>query len=328
MNDDAFWTRLDRYLAGDATPEERAEVERWVAESPARAELLASLRAVGGQGTWDTDAAWLHMTQQMGQAAQTDLAARRAEGTVRNARSAAWLKAAALAALLIGGMVTWRLISSSAGETAIAEVSVTAAGQRDTVNLPDGSIVVLAPESRIESRYTAAFRQIRLAGEAFFDVVSEPGRPFRVETGTALTEVLGTEFNVRARTDTSTSWVVVREGRVSVRSRNNGDSVVLAAGQVGLASADSVTVLNARADRWLAWLEGDLEFDNAPLTEVIAELERWFDTDVRLADAALAARRVSGRFNAESVEDVLRALELTLAVQARQDSAGWSIHNR
>jgi transmembrane sensor len=326
MNDDAFWTRLDRYLAGEATPAETAEVERWMSEDARRPKFIEALRDKP-RHTWNIDAAWQRTRLRMGRVdpIETHLTDEVAPPAGRQP----WLKAAAIAALLTGAVAVWQFgIRERAAPADAVIIAMTTAGQRDTVTLTDGSVAILAPETRIESGASGRIREVKLSGEAFFDVVADAEHPFRVEAGSAMVEVLGTEFSVRARNDTASAVVVVREGRVSLRPGNQRDGVVLGEGEVGQAGPDSAFVLDSDAERWLAWLAGDLQFESAPLTDVVAELERWFGQEVHLADVSLGERRVTGRFAASSIEQILDALALALGLGFEQDGSGWTIRSR
>jgi transmembrane sensor len=121
-------------------------------------------------------------------------------------------------------------------------------------------------------------------------------RPFRVRAGGVLAEDLGTEFVVRqvALADQNSVRIAVREGIVAVRSGNTpnaGDT--LRARDVALASDTAVVVRrNQELDAYFAWTRGQLVFDNTPLTEVAAELSRWFDIDVQV-DSSVASRPLS-----------------------------------
>src|SRR5690606_19489240 len=71
---------------------------------------------------------------------------------------------------------------------------------------------------------------------------------------------------------------------------------------------------DADADAYTAWAEGRLVFHRAPLHEVVAELARWYDIEVRVADSTTAARRVPASFDGEAPMDVLRFIALSLGL--------------
>jgi transmembrane sensor len=311
---------LDRYLNGEAGPRERARVDAWLAADPARRDMLDAMRRdlAGQPHAFDAEVAWRSVRARID--AEPASAERQPAGMVPPGGRTILLRAAAIAVLLLGGWTAWRAMRSAPAVPAATRVS-TAAGQRDTVALPDGSTVILAPASQLSVvAFTGAERTVELSGEAFFTVVRDPDRPFRVRSGPARTEVLGTAFAVRSRQPGSVI-VAVREGVVSLAGSDTALAIRLGAGQVGRLVDTTPELLGSDSRIWLSWLDGVLEFDGARLTDVAAELSRWFSAPVTLADSSLADRTVTGRFVTSSPDAALDALALTLGIRwARRDS--------
>jgi transmembrane sensor len=321
MNDSIPNELIDRWLSGEATQAERERVDAWVAAEPSRAAMLAALRSAldrdSRESPWEVDAAWQRVRERI--KGDTVTAAPVHE---RGSWVAALRRAAVLAAVLIGGLAVWRMIGAERAVPAGGFAAVvTAAGQRDTVALADGSTVILAPSSRLVAlAVDDTVRAFELSGEAYFSVEPDAARPFRVRSGEAATEVLGTRFTVRAR-DGAPVTVAVRDGRVSLSS--GPSAITLMAGQAGsVAGAGAPELLEGDSEVWLAWLDGVLEFDGDRLADVVAELSRWFGRDVSLADPSLADRRVTGRFVTTTPEHALDALSIALGVSwSARDSA-------
>lgn len=168
--------------------------------------------------------------------------------------------------------------------------TTTAFGETTTLTLADGSTVALNSGSTL--RYPRAFgeeRIVELDGEAFFDVVHDPTRTFRVRTFNAQVEVLGTAFNVRARaTDADPETAVaLYEGAVRVEHAATQTAQRLVAGQrveLGTAGAGAVTSF-ATGETRPDWQQGRFTLTNRPLSTVIAEAERRFDVSIEFSDA-------------------------------------------
>lgn len=219
-----------------------------------------------------------------------------------------------------GSRLLSRIVApGSAGSTAV-DVR-TGVGERRTVELPDGSQVVLGVRSRLQMDPTSA-RTVRLDGEASFTVRHDAEHPFRVVAGGVVTEDVGTEFAIRAYLEGREVRVAVREGAVSVaREGSRQPPVVLQARDLVRVAADSVQVRTGVAvDRYFAWQRGELVFDDTPLADVARELSRWYGVEVRFADPALAARHLTATFTSEPVDEVLRVIGLSAEVRfERQD---------
>ncbi|MGQ0703373.1 MAG: FecR family protein [Gemmatimonadales bacterium] len=319
------WPVLARYLAGESPPEEASQVRRWLAEDPSRAGALQELDQVTRAGlpaqrSVDVEAALRRVKTRFGEAEVIALPVRRRWPVTA-------LAIAAGLALLVSGALLWRTLPWSRAAVP-ATTYATGIGRTDSVALPDGSTAVVGPHSRLTilAGYGAEGRgrTVELEGEAFFDVVHDVSRPFRVRAGRVVVQDLGTRFSVRS--DAEGVRVVVESG--SVRVEGNVRAAVrridLRAGQAITWRGNSVPPqLHLSTDQDLAWLKGQLSFDNASLLRVREDLRRWYGLELVLADSALASRHVTARFAGEPVEQVLRTLALSLGatVERRGDSA-------
>lgn len=235
----------------------------------------------------------------------------------------ALLSAAAMLAL--GGWFWW---DNHAG---VVREFATGPGEIREADLPDGSKVTLNAGSRLQVRFYPRRRETVLdQGEAFFQVAADRSRPFTVDSGASQVKVVGTAFNVRAGPPAVV--VKVLEGQVEVRADRaaaGGRRLLLGAG-AGL-SIDprdhSTHPVAAGADTVGDWRSGQLVFQQAPLAEVAAELERYLGQPVRLeGDARLAALSVSGVALTARPEVFLRALPHLLPVRLVADAGGgWRI---
>lgn len=329
------WELLQRYLAGDCAPEERERFEAWLAESPVHRQVVHELREVAVQSRRrvapEREEQLLAQLKQRLEPAAPPLRAIRVlpRPMPQRSRWVARAKAAAVAALLVGGGAATYLIRSDLLPTAgsIADpamrVVTTPAGQRAAFNLPDGSRVILGVASTIE--YPAAFgtsRNVRLKGEAYFEVEHDEERPFVVRAGDLVATDLGTEFVVRAYAEDQGGRVVVREGKVGLRSAAapaDAPERILEPGELGrLSTTGDPIVERVDPEAHLAWTEGRLVFEGAPLSEVVVELGRWFDVEFQLADSALASRDLYASFDNQSLTSVLNEIAPTLRLRYEQ----------
>lgn len=295
----ADWDRLGRYVAGELSPAEAGEVERWLAENAEDAKMLAALNA----GTRNLPAS-----------RPVDVEAALRQVKARLAPRTPWRMYAALAAAaVIVAIVGSQVAGDRSGDITSSTEYSTSVGQRDSVVLDDGSRVLLGPASRV----TVSGREVLLTGEAYFVVTHDAKRPFTVRAGGAVIRDIGTEFSVHSDHDADVR-VVVREG--SVQLTRNADSVVLVAGDVGaLTAAGNVTANRgaATADD-LAWTTGRLVFRDAPISELGADLRRWYGVELRVTDSALLQRHFTGSFAGESPTRVLNVIALAFGARAER----------
>jgi transmembrane sensor len=269
--------------------------------------------AFRGAPDLDIDAAWRRVSARVREPEVRVLPIRRPWGSIA-------LRAAAAVALLVGGVAIWRGAASGGGP-GVPEVRVvsTLPGQTDSVRLSDGTRIVVGPGSEliVPAGYGETARTVDLKGEALFDVIHDDQRPFTVRAGRALIEDIGTTFTVR-NDDDGVVRVVVTSGSVRLQG------VVLQQGDRGIVGPDGMPVAEraaATADD-LAWMRGQLVFDDAPLARVRAGIRRWYGVEV-LADSSLAGRHLTATFSGEPIQRVLDVIGLAFGarVERRGDTA-------
>lgn len=226
--------------------------------------------------------------------------------------------AVALAACLVLAVVLWPQF----GKHDTSTTYQTAMGQRDTVSLPDNSRVMLNTDSSITVTYSDEQRHVKLSrGEAWFEVTPNKQRPFHVDAGEARITAIGTAFNIQLREGGTD--VTVTEGVVRVTERaETGARVpateVLHINQRLFTGGHGWTVSTSEdTSRQLAWQRGELVAEEMPLPELLDQLQRYHPTRLLIGDPDLAVLTVSGVFQLDQPQATLKALEVTLDLEAR-----------
>lgn len=212
---------------------------------------------------------------------------------------------------------------------------VTHKGSRSQVKLPDGTTVWLNAGSKLDypKQFTGKQREVTLEGEAFFTVTKDAKRPFMVRTKSFSIRVLGTEFNVRAYPQEDSAVTSLVTGVVEVVLDEKKNQVVrlkpnekLSIPTIQLMEEDSVeqaapvvikliksplTIVRDSVVTETAWKENKLAFKRMPLEKVAIMLEQWFGVEIRFKNENKRQEYLTGVFQDESLEEVLKALELT-----------------
>lgn len=205
-------------------------------------------------------------------------------------------------------------------EKVFADITISVPeGSTTRTILPDGTNIHLNSCSSIT--YSQGFgvkdRNVRISGEACFEVTHNEDIPFVVNSGNLEVTVLGTVFNFRDYPEDVEAAVSLSEGRISLRNissydktvsyLNPGQSLVLDK-QNGRLSVSSNDVANS-----MLWMDGTLFFDELKLCDIARELERAYNVHISIANSKLAEMRIYGSFmtREQRIEDILDILSST-----------------
>lgn len=191
----------------------------------------------------------------------------------------------------------------------------TATGQQSVIHLADGTIGYLNTDTTIDVSFGPAGRRINLLkGEALFEVAKDPARPFEVSAHGGRAVALGTTYAVRADFRSGATAVTVAEGIVSVRTGdgNTSQSIVNAGQQVRYATDGALApVVNIDVADALAWRRGLISFDDLPLEDALAEIDRYMPGLIVLLAEDVASKAVTATLSIKSLDDGLEALAST-----------------
>lgn len=206
-----------------------------------------------------------------------------------------------------------------------SEQHATVIGQRADITLADGSKLTLNTDTQLEVSWHLRSRRVALRqGQALFSVAKAAYRPFTVAAGKADIRVVGTVFDVYRQQDHVT--VTVEEGKVQVTSKAASGHMrtMLTANQQITMSADGALqpAHDINPANSLAWRDGKLVFEQTPLSQAIAEIQRYRREPIRLQSAALGKLRFSGVFAIDNTDKLLQLLPDILPVKVKQQKDG------
>ncbi len=309
--DDAAAAWAARRLSGDFTKRDQVEFDAWLAADARHAPAVREYLAIADQSALAAAAAGKRSAANDSMDRGRPLSRRR------------WLIAGpAIAASLAAALVLSSVVDRGAP---VAEQYATAKGDTLNVDLPDGSVVTLNTDTAITVSFEADRRIVSLdRGEAFFDVAHDKSAPFVVEADNAEVTVLGTSFTLRSAIDRAI--ICVHDGTVAVKPQalsKRGSLVRLGAGeQVAINDSGEASQIREFAPSEAAtWRRGYLMFDQTPLSNVIEEVNRYFETQITLGDPALGDAPVSGRIEISDQAVAVRALSVALSLQAEVDDS-------
>jgi transmembrane sensor len=331
MNKTTDWKLLARYLSNECTQEERNEVEAWIASHRNNQRLMELMEVTWDMPESQTQASdvkklWKEVAEKAGISSEPE-DREIAETRVPSPRTIKWpfdlqpvtyrtLRYAAVI-LLVAISVAYFFYKGGLPwiqHTTELKIVTIEKGDRKKVVLSDGTGIVLDAGSSLKykEKFTGKNREVFFNGEGFFEVTKDAGRPFVVHANHAVVKVLGTKFNVRAWGSDKKVTVAVAEGRVSLRSEKEATQkeVIIAKDQLSVLLEGGVPSIPQSADigEYVGWMNNEMNFENAPLREILYQLERWYDVQFVIEDSSITAEHLTLHIQNKTLDDILELI--------------------
>ncbi|MBI9064914.1 MAG: DUF4974 domain-containing protein [Marinilabiliaceae bacterium] len=310
-----------RYLAGEMSADEQAQLKQTIAEDEEVKQQFIDLREIWLASGLEKEAGaydWKQAFQQF----KSDVHSYEQKNRKRPVQIKTWWGVAASVAAVMVLFILNYIQPFSTDEPA-KMVSITCPkGSRTHVFLPDSTSVWLNGGTVLSyfDNYGSDLREVSLDGEAFFDVVSNAAHPFEVVSGSHHVRVLGTRFNVCAFADEQWIETILEEGSVKVYSPDAGWMYRLKPGEKSVFDKQNGQVITSEVSELsnvIAWKEGLLKFRDAPISQLEKRLERWYGVDIVIQDSTIQNLRFSGTVSEESLEDLLLIFRMSNGIKYR-----------
>ncbi|HSS12405.1 MAG TPA: FecR domain-containing protein [Rhizomicrobium sp.] len=321
----ASW--VARFDAGNVSAADQAAFQAWLDRSALHREAIAAYGSL-----WAEFDKLGQLTGSIGTERDRDIQA----GRSILFPGAKWLAACAASVIVMvaaGGVLRREIPDrpsvpqSQAARPSGHQSYATAVGAQKKFALADGSVVALNTNSRIDVEIGGHSRDVHLVrGEAFFEVAHDRNRPFTVYANRYVVRDIGTAFavhllekglvNLRVTKGSVEIAAPTSEGKTSADAKSLG---VVVAGQdivFGQKIERAVAVSDAELGRKLAWRQGQLIYSGQPLAEVLADISRYSDIQIELADPELRNLPVGGAFSVNQTDAIFAALESNFGIHA------------
>ncbi|WP_121811365.1 FecR family protein [Mucilaginibacter kameinonensis] len=177
--------------------------------------------------------------------------------------------------------------------------------------LPDGTKVWLNALSsiRFPTDFNGRTREVMVTGEAYFEVVHDKNKPFKVMVKNEVIEDIGTHFNINAYDNEPVLKTTLLEGRVKVS--RSGQTLYLNPGESAKGSANDLAIVKADVQTVTAWKDGYFNFHDADIPSVMRQIARWYDVDIQY-EGNIPSRSFNGELEQNlTLEQVLKLLSYT-----------------
>jgi len=318
---------ITKVLAGEANVEEVQLLENWKVADPSNRNLFEeykrsweSVDNVKELAQIDIDTEWSKLESAIGGSVQDEKVIPISR-TQKPSGIARILKIAAIWLILLlpaGGVYYY--FNEMNVERFVAEANSTEGV------LPDGSQITLNNNSMLvyEKDYGIENRKVTLEGEAYFNVEPDITKPFIIDAGPVLIEVLGTSFYVNANENSKDIEVIVESGEVNVFKKSNiSEKLILEAGSKGIFSKESETLTKTANDdeNYLSWKTKKLVFRNKKLNAIVKKLNMVYHSNIVIESKEIKNCRVSGTFDHQTLRQILNVLKATLDIEVNNDGS-------
>lgn len=197
----------------------------------------------------------------------------------------------------------------------------------EKIQLPDGTHVCLGPSSRLEypSEFRTDSRNVRLEGQAFFDVAKDPSKPFRVQMDDMQVEALGTAFELFNYEDSEDMEAILVNGKIKVSFEQDNKVVkeqIINPDErlIWHKKNNQVEVGKIDADKYTLWRTGVLSFENENLAMIIPRLERWYGRKIQCEESLLNNYRFTFKVRDESLDVILFIMRQSAPLQYKKNT--------
>ena len=312
-----YHSLIIKFFAGEISDIELNRLKSWLESDPENRKIFDEENELWQEASFHTkfenyksDSAWINISSKLGFNKNNS----RSVAVIRSNNFMILIAAATVAFLLaIGGLSLWNNARKSLSEMVARTMTIqTKEGEKAHIILPDSSKIILNSDSRIH--YAGNFNQddrpIQLSGEAFFDVTTNPGKPFIVKLDKMSITATGTRFNVFSFDNENRVETTLEEGKIQV-SIPGKEPVLVKAGQqvVYFVRSGDFILRDVNTDTYTAWKENKLRFHDTSFEEVLRRIARKYNVTFEVSNHDLFDLKYTATFIDESIEEVMQMLK-------------------
>lgn len=324
---------IEKYFQNQCSPDEVRKLVNWINSHASKAEFGNDFQLLWQQtSNKENDYAWKDAWKKLQERIEVEelinsLPFDKGQQNKTNQKPAYQLAVAAVISLVVISIASLFYFNNKTLQQQPSTVhsmvqKSTEKGQKLTIHLEDGSKVMLNSQSTLKfpGHFTDSLREVWLQGEAYFNVVGDAKKPFVVHSGNINTTVLGTSFNINAYQDQNIFEVAITSGKVEVTEFKTGDNLVINPGEMAVYNNETTLLTNQEfSEISIAWKDGIIYFKNADFDEIISTLERWYGVDFLLQGNVDKQWEFSGKFQNESLRNILEALQFAYDFKYKLD---------
>ncbi|MDO9340972.1 MAG: DUF4974 domain-containing protein [Bacteroidales bacterium] len=318
-----------KFFAGEISDNEMILLKAWLEQDPENRRIFNEENELWQQASvqtklenYKTDTAWMNISSRLGLGKNNCKSV-----AILSKNNFRILIAAATVACLValGGLSLWIAGKKSFQQIAAASTIVsTHEGEKARIFLADSTEIILNSESKLQyaGNYNIKDRIVKFTGEAFFDVTTNPEKPFVVQLDQMRISATGTRFNIFSFGNEDRVETTLEEGAITVSIKGK-EPINVKSGQqvVYFVRTEKVLVRDVAIDTYTSWKENKLRFNDTPFEEVLRRIGRKYNVKFEITNRDLLNLKYTATFIDESIEEVMQMLKTVSPVT-------YKIYNR
>lgn len=306
-----------KFFAREISDSELVQLKLWLESDPGNRRIFNQENELWQEASFQTkfenyktDSTWLSISSRLGIGKNNFTSV----SILRKNNFRIIIAAATIACLIaVGGISLWVSLKKSSQQMAVSSTTIeTKAGEKAHIMLSDSSEIILNADSKVQyiGNYNLVDRRVKLAGEAFFDVSTNPDKPFVVQLDKMSISAKGTRFNVFSFANENRVETTLEEGAIKVTVTGK-EPINVRAGQqvIYFVNTGEVRVIDVNTDTYTSWKENMLRFNDTPLEEVLRRIGRKYNVTFEVANRDLLDLKYTATFIDESIEEVMQMLK-------------------
>lgn len=312
-----YYNLIIKFFAGEISDSELTQLKLWLEADPENRRIFDKENELWQEASIHTkfenyrnDSVWLSISGKL------ELGKNKVKSVtlIRKNNFRVLIAAATASCLLaIGGVTLWIVSRNSFNQiTSGSTILETKEGEKARIMFSDSSEVILNSDSRVQyvGNYNLTERRVKLSGEAFFDISTNPEKPFIVQLDNMIISATGTRFNVYSFNNENRVETTLEEGTIHVFVKGK-EPINVRSGQqvVYFVNTGEIKVIDVITDTYTSWKENMLRFNDTPLEEAFRRIGRKYNVTFEVTNRDLLDLKYTATFIDESVEEVMEMLK-------------------
>lgn len=198
------------------------------------------------------------------------------------------------------------------------------------IDLPDGSRVWLNRNTELSyyGDQEAETRNVKLTGEAFFEISPDPGRPFVINAGDGTITVVGTSFNVISNNSSNEVEVYVKTGKVRLSDTNGGKGIMLEPEYIGTIDNGNPVIRKNENANYLSWKTNLLVYNSERLEVVFSDLKKVYNIDVITDNPEILNKTITATYDREPQDTIIDLICTTFTLSYSKEGPIYRLSKR